>query len=106
MSIPTAADLKKNVPDVIPVYFEYENDVKTVKLWLELPEIIIQGVSSSGVLDVLEGLESADLEQTTVSCWRPTKFGEEAFWRISGDEFIRRHKLVEIKSRDQARDYV
>lgn len=98
---------KGNAPEVVPIYFEYENSVKTAYLILEMPEMHISRVASTEVYECLQGLspDTGAFEATTVAMFIPTQHGWALEWRITAKEFLERSQLVEIKHPDQERLY-
>jgi len=86
-----------SIPEKIIVPFEYDNDVKTSFYSLELLEYTIDRVALNGILDVLEAMEP-DIDPVRIAFWEPARYGWDVTWRMTGQQFLDRHELKEIKS--------
>lgn len=82
----------KDAPKEIIVKFEYKNSTKTPYYCLDTPIGMIERVDLGWALDFCESSGEDDL---WLSYWIPSQHGWNCEWRISGEEFINRHKLME-----------
>lgn len=93
------SQLAEKAPKKIMVPFEYENHVKTAHYSLRTPDIAIERVELSGIYTALDGFNEHEQRDSLVTYWIPYQYGWYAGWILSGDEFMKRAVLEEIKDR-------